>query len=92
MSLTRSGPAGTGAAGFGAAGFGAVSAPGRFGVAELRLALAAPRPAAGLTSEFRLVDGLRTHTRRSPTRAPACRPWCWCTASPSRTATSPRWR
>ncbi|WP_236647823.1 alpha/beta fold hydrolase [Micromonospora sicca] len=65
MSLTRSGPAGTGAAGFGAAGFGAVSAPGRFGVAELRLALAAPRPAAGLTSEFRLVDGLRTHTRRS---------------------------
>lgn len=38
--------------------------PGRFGAAELRLALAAPRPAAGLTSEFRLVDGLRTHTRR----------------------------
>ncbi|MEU4477694.1 alpha/beta hydrolase [Micromonospora sp. NPDC023966] len=41
------------------------SPPGRFGPAELRLALAAPRPAAGLTSEFRLVDGLRTHTRRS---------------------------
>ncbi|WP_262284397.1 alpha/beta fold hydrolase [Micromonospora sp. MA102] len=38
---------------------------GRFGPAELRLALAAPQPAAGLTSEFRLVDGLRTHTRRS---------------------------
>ncbi|MET7967519.1 alpha/beta hydrolase [Micromonospora sp. NPDC005305] len=42
-----------------------LSPPGRFGPAELRLALAAPRPAAGLTSEFRLVDGLRTHTRRS---------------------------
>ncbi|MEU9740742.1 alpha/beta hydrolase [Micromonospora chersina] len=41
------------------------SPPGRFGPAELRLALAAPRPAAGLTSEFRLVGGLRTHTRRS---------------------------
>ncbi|MFR9779807.1 alpha/beta fold hydrolase [Micromonospora sp. MS34] len=41
------------------------SPPGRFGPADLRLALAAPRPAAGLTSEFRLVDGLRTHTRRS---------------------------
>ncbi|MET8527932.1 alpha/beta fold hydrolase [Micromonospora sp. NPDC005172] len=40
------------------------TAPGRFGVAELRLALAAPRPAAGLTSDWRLVDGLRTHTRR----------------------------
>ncbi|MGR6318155.1 alpha/beta hydrolase [Micromonospora soli] len=40
------------------------SPPGRFGLAELRLALAAPRPAAGLTSEFRLVGGLRTHTRR----------------------------
>ncbi|MEV0152503.1 alpha/beta hydrolase [Micromonospora sp. NPDC050686] len=39
--------------------------PGRFGPAELRLALAAPRPAAGLTSEWRLVAGLRTHTRRS---------------------------
>ncbi|MEU1398239.1 alpha/beta fold hydrolase [Micromonospora zamorensis] len=38
---------------------------GRFGVAELRLGMAAPRPAAGLTSEWRLVDGLRTHTRRS---------------------------
>ncbi|MEU1362271.1 alpha/beta fold hydrolase [Micromonospora zamorensis] len=37
---------------------------GRFGVAELRLSMAAPRPAAGLTSEWRLVDGLRTHTRR----------------------------
>ncbi|MCG5468009.1 alpha/beta hydrolase [Micromonospora sp. LAH09] len=37
---------------------------GRFGPAELRLALAAPRSAAGLTSEWRLVDGLRTHTRR----------------------------
>ncbi|MET8258768.1 alpha/beta fold hydrolase [Micromonospora sp. NPDC005553] len=41
------------------------SALGRFGPAELRLAMAAPRPAAGLTSEWRLVDGLRTHTRRS---------------------------
>ncbi|NES14944.1 alpha/beta hydrolase [Micromonospora sp. PPF5-17] len=41
------------------------SPPGRFGVAGLRLALAAPRPAAGLISEFRLVAGLRTHTRRS---------------------------
>ncbi|MFI7431491.1 alpha/beta fold hydrolase [Micromonospora sp. NPDC049836] len=40
------------------------TSPGRFGAAELRLALAAPQPAAGLTSEFRLVDGLRTHTRR----------------------------
>ncbi|MFI7650474.1 alpha/beta fold hydrolase [Micromonospora sp. NPDC049460] len=39
--------------------------PGRFGPAELRLALAAPRPAAGLTSEWRLVDGIRTHTRRT---------------------------
>ncbi|MEU4780119.1 alpha/beta fold hydrolase [Micromonospora sp. NPDC023633] len=39
--------------------------PGRFGPAELRLALAAPKPAAGLTSEWRLVDGLRTHTRRA---------------------------
>ncbi|MEU8008520.1 alpha/beta fold hydrolase [Micromonospora parva] len=38
---------------------------GRFGLAELRLAMAAPRPAGGLTSEWRLVDGLRTHTRRS---------------------------
>ncbi|MEV1071469.1 alpha/beta fold hydrolase [Micromonospora parva] len=38
---------------------------GRFGPAELRLAMAAPRPAGGLTSEWRLVDGLRTHTRRS---------------------------
>lgn len=28
--------------------------------------MAAPRPAAGLTSEWRLVDGLRTHTRRGP--------------------------
>ncbi|SCL22698.1 Pimeloyl-ACP methyl ester carboxylesterase [Micromonospora rhizosphaerae] len=41
------------------------SPPGRFRAAELRLALAAPRPAAGLTSEWRLVEGLRTHTRRS---------------------------
>ncbi|MFG1843629.1 alpha/beta fold hydrolase [Micromonospora sp. NPDC049175] len=40
---------------------------GHFGPAELRLAMAAPRPAAGLTSEWRLVDGLRTHTRRSTT-------------------------
>ncbi|MEV4196964.1 alpha/beta fold hydrolase [Micromonospora globbae] len=39
---------------------------GRFTMAELRLAMAAPQPAAGLTSEWRLVDGLRTHTRRSP--------------------------
>ncbi|MFF5052730.1 alpha/beta fold hydrolase [Micromonospora sp. NPDC000663] len=38
---------------------------GRFGRTELRLAMAAPRPAAGLVSEWRLVDGLRTHTRRS---------------------------
>lgn len=36
-----------------------------FGLAQLRLALAAPRPAAGLTSEWRLVDGIRTHCRRS---------------------------
>ncbi|SCG69867.1 alpha/beta fold hydrolase [Micromonospora halophytica] len=41
------------------------SGPGRFGAPELRLALAAPRPAAGLTSEWRLVDGLRAHTRRA---------------------------
>ncbi|WP_346535647.1 alpha/beta hydrolase [Micromonospora sp. DPT] len=41
------------------------TAAGRFGASELRLALAAPRPAAGLTSEWRLVDGLRAHTRRS---------------------------
>ena len=41
------------------------SPPGRFGLGELRLALSAPRPAAGLTSEWRLVAGLRTHTRRS---------------------------
>ncbi|MFC8298741.1 alpha/beta fold hydrolase [Micromonospora orduensis] len=38
---------------------------GRFGPTELRLAMAAPRPATGLVSEWRLVDGLRTHTRRS---------------------------
>ncbi|TNH29567.1 hypothetical protein FHG89_11835 [Micromonospora orduensis] len=38
---------------------------GRFGRTELRLAMAAPRPAAGLVSEWRLVDGLRSHTRRS---------------------------
>ncbi|MBM0231240.1 alpha/beta fold hydrolase [Micromonospora sp. STR1_7] len=37
---------------------------GRFGRAELRLAMAAPWPAAGLASDWRLVDGLRTHTRR----------------------------
>ncbi|MEU8071413.1 alpha/beta hydrolase [Micromonospora sp. NPDC048169] len=43
----------------------APSPPGRFGPAGLRLALAAPRPAAGLTSEFRQVAGLRAHTRRS---------------------------
>ncbi|MCO1595806.1 alpha/beta hydrolase [Micromonospora sp. RHAY321] len=42
-----------------------LSPAGRFSLAELRLALAAPRPAAGLVSEWRLVDGLRTHTRRS---------------------------
>ncbi|MGW5667390.1 alpha/beta fold hydrolase [Micromonospora sp. NPDC003776] len=47
------------------AAIGRTSPPGRFGLADLRLALAAPRPAAGLTSEFRLVAGLRTHTRRS---------------------------
>ncbi|MEU4567597.1 alpha/beta hydrolase [Micromonospora sp. NPDC023956] len=40
-------------------------APERFGWAHLRLALAAPRPAAGLVSEWRLVDGIRTHCRRS---------------------------
>ncbi|XTZ16489.1 alpha/beta fold hydrolase [Micromonospora echinospora] len=40
-------------------------APERFGWAQLRVALAAPRPAAGLTSEWRLVDGIRTHCRRS---------------------------
>ncbi|MBQ1073545.1 alpha/beta hydrolase [Micromonospora sp. C31] len=39
--------------------------PGRFGTAELRVALAAPKPIAGLTSEWRLVDGIRTHTRRA---------------------------
>jgi pimeloyl-ACP methyl ester carboxylesterase len=43
--------------------------PERFGWAQLRLALAAPRPAAGLTSEWRLVDGIRTHCRRSGTVA-----------------------
>ncbi|MFI6264041.1 alpha/beta fold hydrolase [Micromonospora sp. NPDC051006] len=37
---------------------------GRFPIAQLRLALAAPRPAAGLSSEWRLVDGVCTHTRR----------------------------
>ncbi|MDG4808669.1 alpha/beta hydrolase [Micromonospora sp. WMMD1120] len=37
--------------------------PGTFGLAELRLAMAAPEPAAGLTSDWRRVDGLRTHTR-----------------------------
>lgn len=42
-----------------------LSPPGRFRLAELRLALAAPQPTAGLTSAFRLVAGLRTHTRRS---------------------------
>ncbi|MCG5440590.1 alpha/beta fold hydrolase [Micromonospora foliorum] len=41
------------------------TAVGRFGPAELRLAMAAPRPVGGLTSEWRVVDGLRTHTRRS---------------------------
>ncbi|MGK5739217.1 alpha/beta fold hydrolase [Micromonospora sp. URMC 103] len=40
------------------------SPAGRFTLAELRLALAAPRAAAGLTSEWRVVDGVRTHTRR----------------------------
>ncbi|MGC4897344.1 alpha/beta fold hydrolase [Micromonospora sp. DT31] len=39
------------------------SPPGRFGPGELRLALTAPRPAAGLTSDFRQIAGLRTHTR-----------------------------
>ncbi|MFC0003886.1 hypothetical protein [Micromonospora siamensis] len=38
-----------------------LSRSGRFGPAELRPALAAPRPAVGLTSEWRLVDGVRTH-------------------------------
>ncbi|MFI6781137.1 alpha/beta fold hydrolase [Micromonospora sp. NPDC050276] len=38
---------------------------GRFGLADLRHAMAAPWPAAGLTSEWRLVDGLRTHTRHA---------------------------
>ncbi|MET7706312.1 alpha/beta fold hydrolase [Micromonospora sp. NPDC005413] len=42
-----------------------LSPSGRFSLAELRLAMAAPRPSAGLTSEWRLVDGRRTHTRRS---------------------------
>ncbi|MFG1676626.1 alpha/beta fold hydrolase [Micromonospora sp. NPDC049282] len=37
----------------------------RAGRSELRRAFAAPRPAAGLVSEFRSVGGLRTHTRRS---------------------------
>jgi pimeloyl-ACP methyl ester carboxylesterase len=36
-----------------------------FSTADLRIALAAPRPAAGLTSEWRMVEGLRTHTRRA---------------------------
>ncbi|MEH1164418.1 alpha/beta fold hydrolase [Micromonospora sp. CPCC 205539] len=36
-----------------------------FGRAQLRLALTAPRPAHGLTSEWRLIGGVRTHTRRS---------------------------
>ncbi|WP_245714961.1 alpha/beta fold hydrolase [Micromonospora inyonensis] len=44
-------------------------APEGFGWAQLRLALAAPRPVAGLTSEHRLVDGIRTHCRRSATPA-----------------------
>lgn len=57
MTLPRLGPLASG-------GGPRPSPPGRFGLAELRLALAAPRPAAGLTSEFRLVAGLRTHTRR----------------------------
>ncbi|MET8200750.1 alpha/beta fold hydrolase [Micromonospora taraxaci] len=47
---------------------------GRFGLGELRLALAAPRPAAGLTSDWRLVDGLRTHTRRSADPATGATP------------------
>ncbi|MFY1620244.1 alpha/beta fold hydrolase [Micromonospora sp. WMMD736] len=42
-----------------------MTASGRFGLAELRLALAAPRPDAALTSDWRLVGGVRTHTRRS---------------------------
>ncbi|WBB81692.1 alpha/beta fold hydrolase [Micromonospora sp. WMMD882] len=36
-----------------------------FGPARLRLALAAPRPAAGLVSQWRVVDGIRTHCRRT---------------------------
>ena len=43
----------------GSAGRGAASR------APLRLALAAPADAAGLTSQWRHVDGLRTHVRRS---------------------------
>ncbi|WP_341719805.1 alpha/beta hydrolase [Micromonospora sp. FIMYZ51] len=43
----------------------AAARPGR---ALLRLALAAPRDAAGLTSEWRTIDGLRTHVRRSVER------------------------
>lgn len=39
--------------------------PTRFGLAQLRLALAAPQPAAGLTSEWRLINGIPTHCRRS---------------------------
>ncbi|MEV2241215.1 alpha/beta hydrolase [Micromonospora sp. NPDC049891] len=37
----------------------------RSGPAPLRLALSAPADAAGLTSEWHMVDGLRTHVRRT---------------------------
>ncbi|MGC5030707.1 alpha/beta fold hydrolase [Micromonospora sp. DT229] len=41
------------------------SRPGPTGRALLRLALAAPTEAAGLTSQWLPVDGIRTHVRRS---------------------------
>ncbi|GIJ79041.1 Lysophospholipase, alpha-beta hydrolase superfamily [Micromonospora phaseoli] len=41
------------------------AAASRSGPTLLRLALSAPRAATGLTSEWRTVDGLRTHVRRS---------------------------
>ena len=45
-----------------------------FGPADLRRALAAPRPEAGLTSDFRPVGELRTHTRRSAGPGPDATP------------------
>ncbi|MGA3525442.1 alpha/beta fold hydrolase [Melissospora conviva] len=37
---------------------------GRLGLRGLRLSMAAPAPAGGLVSEWRLVDGISTHCRR----------------------------